>query len=211
MNHHIGTKATADSGFRANRVRRRPSSRSCLRVFVSGLPAAGLALFAASSTAEAATPSASLSIAPVSVSAGTQPVITYITSGIPAKASIYLQLASGSGQQWHYVGRVHADSGSVKAPADPAGKWRYRILVAQGDMTVATSAPITITVTASGGQAANSSAASKGAGCTACTIAKAALPWLEPIVAPVVGPVIGSVIQTVGQALLDFFGWLIAF
>jgi hypothetical protein len=198
---HTGIKGTAQAGIRTGRARRRPSRSGRLRVSVCGLLAAGVALFAASGPAQAAGPSASLAITPASISAGTQPVVTYITAGIPTGAAIYLQLASGANPQWQDVGRIRSGSGSVKAPADPAGQWRYRILVAEGSTTLATSAASTLTVTGS------SNPTSKPAGCTACKIAKAALPWLEPIAAPV----IVSAIQTVGQAILDFFGWLIAF
>jgi hypothetical protein len=202
---HIRIKGGARVAVLSRQAGRRPFRRGYLGVTICGLLAASIALFAASGPAQAATPSASLSIAPASASAGTQPVITYITSGIPAGAVIYLQLSSGPGQQWQDVGRIRAGSGSVEAPADPAGQWSYRILVAQGNTTVVTSASSTFTVSGSGGESPNSSAAPNGAGCTVCKIAKDALPWLAQIAAPA----IGSALQSVGQVILDFFGWLI--
>jgi hypothetical protein len=193
---------------------RRPSWRVRVLGLACGLLAASTALIAASGAAQAATPSTSLSMASASITAGTQPVITYITSGIPAAATIYLQRASGSGLRWQDIGRIRAASGSVAAPADPAGRWSYRILVMQGNKTIVASAPETLTVTGSGGQTATSSGTSSGAGCTVCRLAKDALPWLKPIVASVVAPVVASVaggaIQAIGQAILDFFGWLFA-
>jgi hypothetical protein len=175
-------------------------------VVICGLLVAAIALFAVSGPAQAATPTASLSITSGSISAGTQPVITYITSGVPAGAVIYLQLSSGSSQHWQDVGRIGADSGSVRAPADPAGQWSYRIQVAQGNTTVATSAASTVTVTASAGHTSTSKSS-----CTACRIAKDALPWLEQIIGPIVAPVLVPAIQSIGGAILDFLGWLFAF
>jgi hypothetical protein len=165
---------------------------------VCALVIAGPAMFAVSGTAQAATaagPSASLAFASASVSAGTQPVITYLTSDSPAGSAIYLQQATGSGQGCHDVGRIQADSGTVKAPADPAGSYEYRIVIAQGNTAVATSAPSTLTVTGSSASAGS---------CTVCKVAKAALPWLAPVAAPV----ISGVLEQVGQAILDFLGFL---
>jgi hypothetical protein len=213
MNHSIRT--AEGHGVRGGRGERRPSWRVRLLGLTCGLLAAGIVLVTASGNAQAATPTASLSIASASINAGTQPVITYITSGVPAGATIYLQRASGSGRGWQDVGRIRDASGSVNAPADPVGQWRYRILVAQGNTPIVTSAPGTLTVTGSGGQAAASGGTSTAGGCTVCRLAKDALPWLKPIVAsvvaPAVAPVIEGAIQATGQAILDFLGWLIAF
>jgi hypothetical protein len=42
-------------------------------------------------------------------------------------------------------------------------------------------------------------------------VAKAALPWLAQIVAPIAAPVIANTIQSIGEAILDFFGFLFTF
>jgi hypothetical protein len=57
-------------------------------------------------------------------------VVTYITADLPAGSTIYLQRAAGTGGAWQSVGRMTADSGTVRAPADPAGRYRYRYRMA---------------------------------------------------------------------------------
>jgi hypothetical protein len=164
------------------------------------LAVAGTMLLAAPGTAQAATtagPTASLNIATASISSGTKPVVTYITADLPAGSTIYLQRAAVTGGAWQSVGRMTADSGTVRAPVDPAGQFRYRILVAQGSTTVTTSAPSDLTVTGPSEVPASGSTA-----CSSCQVAKAVLPWL----APIVEPVIVSVLQQVGSAVLAFLG-----
>jgi hypothetical protein len=192
-----------------DRISRRRSRRSVLARLAVVPLAASIAMIAAAGSAQAATPSPSLSIQSASISAGTQPVITYITDGVPSGATIYLQRASGSSQNWQDVGRIQAGSGTVKAPADPAGQWRYRIMIAQGNTAVATSAASTLTVTGSA-DAVGGNGAPAHSSCTACKVAKAALPWLEQIVAPIAVPVIANTIQSIGEAILDFVGFLFA-
>jgi hypothetical protein len=139
--------------------------------------------------AQAATPSASLSFASSSVKPGTQPVISYHTSGLPAGSDIILQRASGSGQGWQNVGLIQGGNGTVKAPADAAGQYRYRLAIAEGNTMVATSAPSSLKVTAAGTSGSDN--------CTICKMAKAVLPVLAPVVVPAVGDAIGEVILTI--------------
>ena len=56
-----------------------------------------------------------------------------------------------------------ADLGTVRAPADPAGQYRYRILVARGSTTVTTSAASDLTVTGP-----SEVVGSGSAGCSSC-------------------------------------------
>jgi len=161
----------------------------------------GTVLLAVPGSAQAATtagPNASLNFATANISSGTKPLVTYITADLPAGSTIYLQRAVGTGGAWQSVGRMTADSGTVRAPADPAGQYEYRILVAQGSTTITTSAANDLTVTGSSGEARGSG----DTGCSACHIAATLVPWLAPIVAPV----IESVVQQVGSAVLAFLG-----
>ncbi|MGD0244325.1 MAG: hypothetical protein ABSB59_28935 [Streptosporangiaceae bacterium] len=160
--------------------------------------AAGAILLAAPGRAQAAGPSASLDVATASISAGTKPVVTYITADLPAGSTIYLQRSSGSGGSWQSVGRMAAGSGTVRAPADAAGQYQYRILVTRGSATVITSPPSGLTVTGPAG----TSAAASGGGCSSCKVAEAVLPWLAPIIAPV----LESVAQQIGSVLLALLG-----
>lgn len=157
-------------------------------------------LLAVPGTAQAATtpaPTASLTIATASISSGTKPVVTFISADLPAGSTIYLQRAAAAGGSWQSVGRMTAASGTVRAPADPAGQFQYRILVAQGSTTVTTSAPSDLTVTGP-----SEVAASASAGCSSCKVAETLLPWL----APVVEPAIVAIAQQVGSAILAFLG-----
>lgn len=165
--------------------------------FAMAFGTAGIVLFALAGVAQAAPdggPNAVMGLGSARVGAGIPPVLTYMTTGVPAGSVLYLQRAPGDGQAWQDVGRMAAGSGTVRAPADPAGRWRYRIAVTRGGVTVATSAASTLTVTR----------AATGNACTTCAI-KAALPWLAPVIAPV----IEYVIQQVGPAALAYLGSLL--
>jgi hypothetical protein len=170
------------SGLLGRRDRER-GRRGRVAAFAGALASAVIAFSAVSVAAQAATaggPSASLAFASARVSAGTRPVLHFKASDVPAGAVIYLQESAGAGASWQFVGRIRADSGAVRLPADPAGRHEYRILVARGDVAVVTSAPASLTVTA----APKATASSNG-------ITNEVLPWLAPI-AVSVGQQIGS-------------------
>jgi hypothetical protein len=175
--------------------------RNILAAVASVLLAMCVALTAASGSARAATmdrPSATMAFALSSVAAGSSPVLTFLTTGTPAGSVVYLERTSGASQAWQPVARVNATSGTVRAPADPAGTWEYRILVTDGAKVVDVSAPKALTVTGS---------ASTGGSCSACDVAKAVLPWL----APFVGPVISYVVGQAGPAILAFLASIFGF
>ncbi len=167
---------------------------------IAVLASAAIVTFAAPGTAYAAAdagPSAALSFAAASVSSGTQPAVTFVTAGLPAGSIIYLQRESGAGQTWQSIGRATADAGTVQLPAEPAGSYWYRILVARGGTTIVTSAPASLTVTGAQGAATNS-------GCSSCGVASTVLRWLVPIVEPILAPIV----QQFGSAVLSFLGAL---
>jgi hypothetical protein len=159
------------------RPARRPIRVGFRGVVTAAVTIAVIAPLALAGTAQAASgPSASLALTSATIGAGTQPVVTYLISDVPAGSVIYLQRASGTGQAWQSVGRMAADSATVRAPADQAGDYQYRILVADGGATVAASPAVALSVTGPAGSA----------GCAACADAKKALPWLVPFVEPLI-------------------------
>jgi hypothetical protein len=167
---------------------------------LAALAAAAVLTLTASGAAQAATaarPSASLSLAAASIHSGTGPELTYMTADLPAGSVIYLQRGASTGQAWQNVGRLTAAAGTVRAPADAAGHYAYRILVSQAGRAVAISNRGNLTVT--GTQAS--------AGCAACKALKSAIPWL----APLVEPIIQNVIQQAGQIVLGLIGALFGF
>ena len=178
--------------------------------------AAVAALLAVPGTARAAVTgtgaTASITFQSATVPAGTQPQLTFITSGTPAGAVVYLQ-QEGTGEAWHSIGRIRALSGTLDVPADQAGSYEYRLSVASAaGATIVTSAPAALTVTGPGAtspaSAAPTPAASAGGNsCTACGVANDLLPLLALVVDPsTVWDTITSVLTTIGGALLAFLG-----
>jgi hypothetical protein len=174
-------------------------------------------LLAVPGTAQAAVAdtgvTASMTFQSAAVTAGTKPQVTFITSGAPAGAVVYLQV-EGAGHPWHSIGRIRALSGTVDAPADDEGSYEYRIVVASGAGTaIVTSAPVALTVTGADGGLPSApaspapSASAGGSGCTACSIANDALPWLTLVVDPgTVWDTITAVLTEIGSAILSLFG-----
>jgi hypothetical protein len=178
--------------------------RNILAAVASVPLATCVALAAASGSARAATidhPSATMTFASPSVAAGTSPVLTFLTAGTPTGSVVYLERTAAAGQAWQPVARVSAASGTVRAPADPAGTWEYRILVTDGGREVAASAPEALTVTGT------ASGSGSGGGCSACDVAKDVLPWLTPFVEPV----ISYIAQQAGPVILAFLGSIFGF
>jgi hypothetical protein len=157
---------------------------------------------------------ASLTFQSATVAAGAQPQLTFITSGTPAGAVVYVQ-EEGAGEPWHSIGRIQALSGTVDVPADQAGSYQYRLAVASGaGAAIVTSAPAALTVSGPGGTspapftpAPAPSASASADGCTACGVANDALPLLALIIDPTtVWDTITTVLSTIGDALLAFLG-----
>lgn len=191
-----------------------------IRGAAAGLAAAALAgLLAVPGSAQAAGAgtgaTASMTFQSATVTAGTQPQVTFITSGAPAGAVVYLQ-EEGAGQPWHSIGRIRAISGTVRAPADQAGSYQYRIVVASGGAgtAIATSPPAALTVTGAGGGAPAApatpapSASAAGVGCTVCKIANNVLPWLALVVDPSsLWETITSILAAIGGVIVTLLGF----
>jgi hypothetical protein len=175
--------------------------------------AALVAIPASAQAADASTgPAVSMEFQSGTVNAGTQPTLTFMTTGAPAGAVVYLQ-EEGAGQPWHSIGRIQETAGTVRAPADDAGSYQYRLVLASSAGTpIVASALTALTVTHPGGGFQTSPApdtAAAGGGCTVCKIANDALPWLALVVDPTsVWTAITSVLSTVGDVIATFLGLL---
>jgi hypothetical protein len=188
------------------------NSTRCIAAGVAGVALAGLV--AVPATAEAAEASsgasASLTFQSSTINAGTQPELTFITGGTPAGSVVYVEEA-GAGKSWHAVGRISQASGTVRAPADSAGMYEYRVVVASAaGQPIVTSAPAALTVTGEDGALPASSTptpSASAAACTACTVATKALPWLALVVDPSsVWATITSILSAIGDAIAAIFG-----
>jgi hypothetical protein len=193
------TSLRSGAGAAASSDQRRPHRIGRLAAF-AGIPvSAMIALAAVPAVAQAATasgPSASAVFAAPRVSSGSKPVLKFTTSDVSAGSVIYLEVEAAGNHSWQFVGRIRARSGAVQLPADPAGHYEYRLLVADGNTAIATSRPASLTVTAPTAQPVT-----QGSSCTACRIVNDVVPWLAPFVMPI----IASAAQQVGSAIL---GWL---
>jgi hypothetical protein len=181
------------------RTARRPIGVGFRAAVTAAVTVAVITPIALTGTAQAAAggPSASLAFASSTITAGAEPVVTYLISDVPSASVIYLQRASGTDAAWQDVGRMTADSATVRAPADEAGDYRYRLLVADRGVTEVTSPAVALSVTGPPG----------GAGCGACADAKKALPWLVPFV----GPIIEEVAQQAWEYVVGILASIFAF
>jgi hypothetical protein len=154
----------------------------------------GTALSGVAQAAPMAHTTATMAFASTSVEASVSPVLTYLTTNTPPGSVIYLERAAGRSQAWQPVARMSAADGTVRAPADPAGQYSYRLLVTDGRQVVATSATESLTVSAK-----------PGGGCGVCAVAKGALPWLTPIVTPIISYVVQAVAPAVWAWIVGLF------
>jgi hypothetical protein len=99
--------------------------------------------------AHAGGPSASVSLSASSVTAGTDPALSYNVSGAPSGSSIYLVQSTDGGQDWQPVGQLTASHGSVSVQPGQAGTYNFEVVVQQGGTVVLSSAPTTLTVSSS--------------------------------------------------------------
>jgi hypothetical protein len=105
-------------------------------------------IIAVSGTAHATTaPTAELSFSPSTISAGTQPQLTFLSSNAPSGALFVLQESTDGGAHWKNVERTNNSAGTSDLPAEPEGSYSFRILIVEGNTVVAASQPTTLTVT----------------------------------------------------------------
>jgi hypothetical protein len=154
-----------------------------------GLLAATTAIaVGAAGAAQAAAPSATLSFSPATISAGTQPDMTFIGSDVPSGATLYLQESADGGQQWKTVDRTDRTQGSSNLAALSEGVYQFRIVIVNGNTALAASEPATLTVTGPGGATPTPvPVVTPAAAATAPPPAPSGtgVPWLDSIVEPV--------------------------
>jgi hypothetical protein len=109
---------------------------------------AGVAAIAAPGAAQAATrPAVSFAFTHSQIRQGDRPQITYLSEGLPARATIYLQDHLAGTGRWLTIDQFRAPVGTVRAPvASSSGVWLYRIAVVSGQRTVAVSPASSLTV-----------------------------------------------------------------
>jgi hypothetical protein len=150
-------------------------------------------------TAQAATPTAQLSFSPSTVSAGTQPQLTFLSQGAPAGSLLYLEESPNGGQQWKTVDKTTSTQGTANIAALPEGVYEFRIVITDENTTLGTSAPATLTVTGLGG-AQPSGAPTPTAAVPSATASATAAPsgsgasWLDIIVKPVWESIVAAVV-----------------
>jgi hypothetical protein len=154
--------------------------------------AASIVLAGLSGTAQAAQgPTVTVSFTPATVSAGTQPQLTYVTTNPPSGSVLYLQVSDNGGQSWQNVARSNTTSGTTNVPADPEGIYEYRMFLSDNGTTLAVSQPATLTVTGPGGAMPTPAATAPTASAPPTPSASAApsapsnsggIPWLHDIV-----------------------------
>lgn len=109
--------------------------------------AAGVIAVAVPSAAQAAsTPTAVVALARHHVVSGARPGLTYLTSGAPAGSATYLEVRrAGAGYGWAETRRL-GTSGTIAAPAFPAGTYQLRVAITRAGHTVAASSATRLTV-----------------------------------------------------------------
>jgi hypothetical protein len=147
-------------------------------------------------------PTAELSFAQTTVSAGARPQMTFISSDVPAGAILYLEESADGGQHWKTVSKTTATQGTANLQALPEGVYEFEIVIADNNNTaLGASAPATLTVTGPGGvqptpppappsppaPAPSPAAAPSGSG----------ISWLQMIVEPIWGAIVGKIISII--------------
>jgi hypothetical protein len=191
-----GTRAT--SHVAGGRQRRR-----ALVALSGGLATATVIAISMPGIARAATPpSAQLSFSPATISAGTQPNMTFISQNVPVGSLLYLQESSGDGQQWKTVDKTTNTQGTANLAVLPAGEYEFRVVVTGNGSTLGVSAPAPLTVTGPSGTAPTVAAATPAQSPAATAVppptsSGSGIPWLDIIVKPFWEAVIGGIVAWV--------------
>jgi hypothetical protein len=157
---------------------------AALAVSVAGLAVPALAGSAVAHAAQAAAkPSLVLTFASSTVTASTQPEVTFVGTGMPSGTVLYLQRGTAQGAGWQNVARSASMSGTAKIPADQPGSYEYKMVAVDGKHVVATSADALLTVTGLPGS------------CTICKITHGVLPWLKSVASVTAGWLIGKALE----------------
>lgn len=137
-----------------------------------------------SGTAQAAVaPTADLSFSSTTVSAGSQPQMTFLSHGVPSGALLYLEESSDGGQQWKTVDKTTDTQGTADLAAISEGVYQFKILITDNNTVIGASAPATLTVTGPGD--AQPTAPASAAPGPAAAPSGSGVSWLQIIVKPI--------------------------
>jgi len=161
--------------------RTRPGRRACA-VLSATLVAAAAVAVGLSGTAEAApAPTAQLSFSPATVSAGTDPQMTYLSQNVPSGALLYLQESADGGGQWKTIDKTTATQATANLAPQPAGDDEFRIVITDNGTVLATSSAASLTVTSAGGATPTPPATPHPPTPTA-TPSSSGVPWMTTVV-----------------------------
>lgn len=146
-------------------------------------------------------PTAELSFAHPTVSAGVQPQLTFISSNVPSGAILYLEESTDGGQHWKAVSKTTDTQGAANLKALPAGVYEYEIVIADTSNTeLGASAPAKLTVTGPGGAQPTPAPTPAPAIPPApapppnATASGSGTPWLQIIVQPIWDAIVSTII-----------------
>ncbi|HXL88500.1 MAG TPA: hypothetical protein VN969_05870 [Streptosporangiaceae bacterium] len=146
-------------------------------------------------TAQAAVaPTADLSFSSATVSAGSQPQMTFLSHGAPSGALLYLEESSDGGQQWKTVDKTTDTQGTANLAAISEGVYQFKILITDNNTVIGASAPAALTVTGPGdAQPAAPASAAPAPGPTSAP-SGSGVSWLQVIVKPIWDTIVGWLI-----------------
>jgi hypothetical protein len=146
----------------------------------------------------ATTPAAQLSFSPATISAGSQPAVTFMSQNVPSGSVLYLQESSDGGQHWKTVGKTTSTQGTADIAALPEDVYWFRILIADNGTDLAASTPATLTVTGPNGAMPTPVLAAVPAQAPAAAPSPApsgsGISWLEIIVKPIWDAIVATVV-----------------
>jgi hypothetical protein len=160
--------------------------RACVLWGGTLIAATAICLSVTGTAHAAAAPTANLSFSSATISAGTQPQMTFLSSNVPSGSVLYLEESADGGRQWKTVDKTTDTQGTSLLGALSEGIYEFRIVITDNNATIGASAPATVTVTGAGGQPPTTvtSAASAPAPAPSQTAAPSGsgVPWLTMVV-----------------------------
>lgn len=172
--------------------------RACAMFGGTLVAATAIGMSVAGTAHAAATPTAALTFSSTTISAGTQPQMTFLSQNVPSGSLLYLEDSSDGGQQWKTVDKTTDTQGTANLAALSEGVYEFRIVITDNNTAIGASAPVKLTVTGPGGaqptpppapptpvaSAPSPAAAPSGSG----------VPWLQIIVKPIWDAIVGTII-----------------
>ncbi len=181
--------------------------RTCAMLGGTLAAAAVIGTLAAGSAQAAPAPTAQLSFDPATISAGTQPQLTFMSQNVPSGTLLYLQESADGGQQWKTIGKTTSTQATANIAALSEGDYEFRILITENNTVLAASAPASLTVTGFGGAVPTPAPTPAGVPQTGNTPAPSAVPSPAPSSSGV--PWLDKVVKTVWKAAWDIIlAWI---